>query len=395
MLYLCPEKRITMDGPFIYYKHVTGKHFIGRTKDVTIINNFLTQGENVVLLAPAKTGKMSLLQQTLYQMKMLHRDYMLAEVQLLDVRSVQEFLLRLGDAVIRGYASTPSEYDRIIREYLPGTHFIFDQKVYADTDRIVSLNWDVEQEDIDAMLRLPYRLSAGKESQLYVVLKEFQNMGMADGADAFFKSFENAIREARAEGNRQCCFVFLGSQLNAMKEIFTRRRFFYRLVEVFTPSVIDEKVLKDFISKGFMVSGKVVDPELMLGACRMFKENVHYLIHFAAICDHLSRGYIMESVMMDALEMLLSIHEPHFIATMADLTTFQISLLKAITEGCTKFSSADVVRRYNLNSSANVKRLKDALIKKEIVTFDDEDIPHIIDPLFEYWVKKRYFRTTA
>ena len=123
-----------MDGPFIYYKHVTGKHFIGRTKDVTIINNFLTQGENVVLLAPAKTGKMSLLQQTLYQMKMLHRDFMLAEVQLLDVRSVQEFLLRLGDAVIRGYASTPSEYDRIIREYLPGTHFIFDQKVYADTE---------------------------------------------------------------------------------------------------------------------------------------------------------------------------------------------------------------------------------------------------------------------
>ena len=199
-----------MDGPFIYYKHVTGKHFIGRTKDVTIINNFLTQGENVVLLAPAKTGKMSLLQQTFYQMKMLHRNYTVAEVQLLDVRSVQEFLLRLGDAVIRCYASTPSEYDRIIREYLPGTHFIFDQAVYADSDRIVSLNWDVQPEDVDAMLRLPYRLSAGKDSQLYIVLKEFQNMGMADGADAFLKAFENAIRDARSNGNKQCCFIFMG-----------------------------------------------------------------------------------------------------------------------------------------------------------------------------------------
>ena len=384
-----------MDGPFVYYKYVTGKYFVGRTKDVNIVNNFLTQGENVCLLAPAKTGKMSLLQQTFYQMKMLHRNYMAAEVQLLDVRSVQEFLLRLGDAVIRCYASTPSEFDRIIRDYLPGTHFIFDQKVYADSDRIVSLNWDIQPEDVEAMLRLPYKLSASKDFQLYIILQEFQNLGMAEGSDAFFKSFENAIKEARGYGNKQCCFVFMGSQLNAMKEIFTRRRFFYRLVEVYTPSVIDEKVLKDFVSKGFMVSGKVVDPELMLGACRMFKENVHYLIHFAAICDHLSRGYIMESVMLDALEMLLSIHEPHFIATMSDLTTFQISLLKAIAEGCTKFSSAEVVRRYNLNSSANVKRLKDALIKKEIVTFDDDDNPHIIDPLFEYWVKKRYFRITA
>ena len=90
-----------MDSPFIYYKYVTGKNFVGRRKDVTIISNFLSQGENVALIAPAKSGKMSLLQQSLYQMKMLHRNYVVAEVSLLDVRTVQEFLLRLGDAVIR------------------------------------------------------------------------------------------------------------------------------------------------------------------------------------------------------------------------------------------------------------------------------------------------------
>ena len=96
-----------MDSPFIYYKYVTGKNFVGRRKDVTIISNFLSQGENVALIAPAKSGKMSLLQQSLYQMKMLHRNYVVAEVSLLDVRTVQEFLLRLGDAVIRTCANTP------------------------------------------------------------------------------------------------------------------------------------------------------------------------------------------------------------------------------------------------------------------------------------------------
>ncbi|MCR4863576.1 MAG: hypothetical protein K5850_00240 [Bacteroidales bacterium] len=381
-----------MDSPFIYYKYVTGKNFVGRRKDVTIISNFLSQGENVALIAPAKSGKMSLLQQSLYQMKMLHRNYVVAEVSLLDVRTVQEFLLRLGDAVIRTCANTPGEYTRAVEDHLQGTHFVFDQKVFADSDRIVSLNWDIDKDDIQAMLRLPYKMTAGGERQLYIVLKEFQNLSFAPDADEFFKIFESVMRESGNYGRKQCCFVFMGSQLNAMKEIFTERRFFYRLVEVFVPSEIDEKELKDYVSKGFMVTGKVVDPELMLGACRLFKGNVHYLIHFAAICDHLSRGYIMESVMMDALEMLISIHEPRFLGMMADLTTFQVSLLKAVAEGCTKFSSAEVVRRYALSSSANVKRLKDALIKKEIVTFDAEDIPHIIDPLFEYWVKKRYFR---
>ena len=76
---------------------------------------------------------------------------------------------------------------------------------------------------------------------------------------------------------------------------------------------------------------------------------------------------------------------------MSDLTTFQVSLLKAVVEGHTKFSGAEVINRYQLNSSANVRRLKDALCKKEILIFDsDDEAPRFEDPLFEYWVTKFY-----
>ena len=30
-------------------------------------------------------------------------------------------------------------------------------------------------------------------------------------------------------------------------------------------------------------------------------------------------------------------------------------------------------------------------MKKDIVTFDRNDVPTIIDPLFEYWVKKYFY----
>ena len=33
----------------------------------------------------------------------------------------------------------------------------------------------------------------------------------------------------------------------------------------------------------------------------------------------------------------------------------------------------------------------DALMKKEIVTFDEKDEPTLLDPLFEYWVRKYFF----
>ena len=51
-----------------------------------------------------------------------------------------------------------------------------------------------------------------------------------------------------------------------------------------------------------------------------------------------------------------------------------------------------MIERYNLHSSANVRRLKDALCKKEIITFNENDDPVVLDPLFEYWLRKYFFK---
>ena len=98
-----------------------------------------------------------------------------------------------------------------------------------------------------------------------------------------------------------------------------------------------------------------------------------------------------EGTMMDALAMVLSVHEVRFKAMTDDLTVHQLSLLKAILDGETRFSSVEVVEKYALNSSANVRRVKDALKKKEIITFNEKDEPYFLDPLFEYWLEKYYF----
>ena len=94
---------------------------------------------------------------------------------------------------------------------------------------------------------------------------------------------------------------------------------------------------------------------------------------------------------MDALKILISIHEPRFMAIVNDLTDHQLSLLRAVLDGVVRFSSSDVIEKYGLNSSANVRRVKDALKKKEVLTFNEKDEPVILDPLFEYWVSKKFF----
>ena len=156
-------------------------------------------------------------------------------------------------------------------------------------------------------------------------------------------------------------------------------------------SSVDEREIADHVVRGFLSGGKVLDKELLIGACRLFKNNLWYINNFASICDSMSKGYIMEPVLVDALGSLLSVHEPRFRAMVCGLTTHQVNLLRATAEGNTRFSASEVIRKYGLNSSANVKRVKDALMKKEILTFDSEDQPEFLDPLFEYWIKKYYF----
>ena len=76
---------------------------------------------------------------------------------------------------------------------------------------------------------------------------------------------------------------------------------------------------------------------------------------------------------------------------MNDLTDHQVSLVRATIDGVTRFSASDVIEKYALNSSANVRRVKDALKKKEVLTFNEKDEPVILDPLMEYWLNKYYF----
>lgn len=377
----------------MYNKYVTGQHFIGRKEDCAILGNLLAQSENVVIGEPFGTGKKSLVHQVFTKMKVSGERFSVGEMTALDIRRSEDFVKRLGTAVIRIVATTPDEYERIVNRYLEGTHFVFDRKAFADRDTILSTNWDLDENDLRAVLRLPYALAAERGEKIYLIVDEFQNVDLADDGELVFKLMEEVIDGAKAEGLRLFSYIFIGSQVNAMDDIFVKRHFFYRRATRLRLSKVDEREIVERIIKGFLASGKVIDRDLISGACRLFKCNLFYINHFTSVCDSLSKGYIMEPVLLEALATVIAVNRGRFIAMMNDLTTFQVSLLKAIIDGYSKFSTAEVIRRYSLNSSANVRRLKDALMKKEILTFvGEEGKPVILDPLFEYWLRNYYFK---
>ena len=380
-----------MDTPFVYDRFVTGKNFIGRKTECTIMSNLLESGEHIVLYGRPKSGKMSIVQQTLFNRRMSGRQFMVAHASLSNVRNLEQFLLKFGTAVIKAVSSTAVEYEALITKYLDGTHFVFDRSRFASCDEVVSLNWTPDMNDVYKMIRLPQRIAEERCRPYYVILEDFQNIMLAEEYDDVFKLMEELFRERNRMQPASASFIIAGSQVNAMKFIFEEKKYFYRLVEKITMSAVDDREIIEYIVKGFMVSGKVIERDLVLGACKLFRGDMWYLNHFTSICDTMSRGYINEGILMEALKTIISIHEPRFYAIVNDLTDHQLSLLLAILDGVTRFSASEVIEKYRLNSSANVRRVKDALKKKEVITFNEKDEPMILDPLFEYWVSNHFF----
>lgn len=380
-----------MDSSFVYDNHVTGRHFVGRKTECTVLSNLLEAGENVCLYEAPRAGKMSLIQQTLYNMRAAGKPFIVAYVDLLNVRTRRGFLKKFGGAVIRAAYSTPSEYASVIETHLAGTHFVFDRAQFASKEDIVCMNWDADDNDVYMMTRLPQRIAEEKGVPFYVVFKDFQNVMFTDDFEVVFKMMEKVFAERDRSAAPKSAFIFCGSMVNAMKYIFAEKKYFYRQVNHLPLSPVDDKDAVEHVVRGFRSSGKVVEKDLVLGACKLFRSEMWYINQFFSICDSMSKGFINEAILMDALNVVISVHEPRFKVLVNDLTDHQLSLLRAVLDGVVKFSASDVIERYALNSSANVRRVKDALRKKEILTFNDKDEPVILDPLFEYWVRRYYF----
>lgn len=351
-----------MDKPFQYDKYATGKDFIGRRKESITIESMLRSNQNVLLYDAPKTGKGSLIRHALYDLKISSYPFIAGHISLACIRSRDTFLREYASTLLKSAAADDGEAEDLAGEYLSDTDFEA------------------------AALSLPEKLALHFSVPVIVIIEQFQNFMLFDDWEDMLETLEIAW-----SGRERATYVLSGSKINAMKDIFENRKHFYRFAEYVPLEPIDEKEITEYIIRGFSKGGKIIERDLCLGIARLFESNCWYINQFLSICDSLSRGFINEGILVEALEMLVSAHSLRFREAADGMTGFQINMLRAILDGTVKLSSSDTIEKYGLNSSANVRRLKDALEKKEIVVFDGDDVPRIIDPLFKYWVKKYYF----
>ena len=90
-----------------------------------------------------------------------------------------------------------------------------------------------------------------------------------------------------------------------------------------------------------------------------------------------------------SIDDLLEQNKVFFQREVEQLTEMQLNFLRALASGITSgLSRKEVIRKYRLESSANVQSVKKALQKKDLIDVDGKEIT-FDDPLFKLWLKEQ------
>lgn len=380
-----------MDVFFNYSGQVSGKDFIGRKMELNAMTNLILSGENIALYGEPKTGKRSLIFQAFTRLGLSGRQMVVVKIDFMRARTTADILETYASNIIRNCAAQVSDYEDMFNSYLSGGNMVFDREAADDGRDFLHFSNAPDKGDIELVLSFPFRFSKDRGQQTVLFLDEFQNFSESEDDYHLFKCLERLLEDM----DRSCSMIFSGSRFNAMKDIFEVKRYLWNDVELFPLSQFSPADITDYVQKGFQYRGKVIDKSLIFDVSEMMRYNMWYINHLFSIVDRTAVGYINQMYVNEAMKNLMAIHRDRFFAQMTDLTDFQIHLLKAVMDGETRFSTAGVIEKYKLNSSANVKRLKDALLKKEVLWFDENDVPHVQDILFEIWLREEYFGKTG
>ena len=89
-----------------------------------------------------------------------------------------------------------------------------------------------------------------------------------------------------------------------------------------------------------------------------------------------------------AFQDLLDQNTPLFEKQTESLTTYQMNFLRAIISGVqSEFTSQEILQKYQLGTSANVSRIKNSLINKELIEIEKKQVT-IPDPVMKVWLEK-------
>jgi len=374
-----------MVNPFLFGKTVSKASFTDRESETQQLLSNVKSGINTIIVSPRRYGKTSLI----INLASVNNDskIVFVHIDMYNIRTEQEFYTKFSAKVIEAASSKLDERIKTLKKFLSRFQPSVSVDMGYESNFEFSLNLSDNPVETEDILNLPEKISKEKGLKIVVCLDEFQNIEYFKNPLAFQKTCRSYW-----QNHERVNYILFGSKQHMLTGLFQQRNApFYRFGEVIYLGKIDTKYLTKFILERFTSTKKKIIIELAEKLVSLVKNHPYYTQQLAYILWNLTEHEATEELLQQAKETLLDQNTMFYQSDVEGISNSQINFLKAVISGEKKINSQESLIKYNLNSTANVVRVKKALVKKEILNIYQNQV-EFYDTVFELWLRERYFR---
>lgn len=222
---------------------------------------------------------------------------------------------------------------------------------------------------------------------MVVCIDEFQNINEYEEPLAFQRKLCSHWQK-----HTSVCYCLYGSKRHMLLKIFNNYGMpFYKFGDILFLSKINREEWVTFITQCFLSTEKQISEELLGLIADKMKNHPYYTqqlsqqVWFRTPVSGCTKEIVEEAFisLIDQLSLL-------FANVVDALTPKQINFLLAVADGNFNFSSKELLSKYKLGTSANIKNLRKATLEKDLIDVLPGNVVEIQDPAFEYWLRYIY-----
>jgi len=373
--------------PFLFGKSSDSVNFTDREEETERLEMNFKSLISTTIISPRRWGKTSLVDKVAEKIRTENKDIKVCMLDIFSVHNEMEFYEYFAKGILKGTSNRWEEMAENAKKFL--SHLLPKITFSPDAQAEISfgVGWETLQKNPDEILNLPETIAKLKKIKVIVCIDEFQSIG--DFTESL--AFQRKLR-AHWQHHHNVGYCLYGSKRTMLLDIFSNASMpFYKFGDIIFLQKITNQNWGAFIKKRFEDTGKKITVEQAEYIAKLVDNHSYYVQQLAQQSWLRTKTSCNRTIIEDSLKCIKNQLSLLFVGQIETLTSTQINFLKATLDGETAFASQENLKKYRLGSSANIKKIKNALMSREIIDISAQKVD-ILDPFFKLWLKEDFFK---
>lgn len=370
-----------MNNPFYFGNEVYSDDFCNRVDELSELRRDIASGLNVLLYAPRRFGKTSLLKKL--QNDLQHdKNTKVIFFDWFSVATVEEFIEKYFHAIASTFESKSDKVVKLFNELLQIRPNIT-MKISQAND--ISYGLSFTKKELEAtfedIVNLPYQYAKKTLTKVVVIFDEFQEIEQFD--------IEKKLRTIIQTHSRDVSYIFSGSKKSILNSMFNdKNRAFYKSVK---HNIIKEIKLDDWIvfaNEKFAKTDKSITNKQIGRIFHITDGFPYYMQQLLYLVWDIAQKSVKDEDIIKALGLMYEREYDLYAYIYSSLTPNQKITLKYIVE----FDGTNLYSNENLAqttlSASTLKSTLESLMKKDICDRLGDKY-YLVDPFMRYWLKEK------